>query len=223
MNPELAVSEVTELDSLVHKACAGNASALSRILLAARDDAEPTIARKIRESPRLRAILTADDILQDACFFAIRDLGRGLFTPEPGAAAYTSFVKWFSTIARHRLSDKLDEMNASKRGGGRQRVPWQRDDGATCTSLPDAIVVHLATPSKDMKRNELVAAVRQGLDRIRPIYRGVLELKMVFGLSHSEIAAELNKEVATVRKLLSRAIKALAREVGDYSRYITRV
>ncbi|MFN7020088.1 MAG: RNA polymerase sigma factor [Phycisphaerales bacterium] len=213
-----------DADALVFRALEGDGRALTRLLLMARDAAAPGIERKVRNSARLSGATSAEDLLQDACFAAVRDLRRGMFRPaETACGAYESFLKWFGRVARNRVLDKLDEVTAEKRGGGRARVAWDDGDGSRGSKLPRAVVDNLMTPSRGMKKSELVAAVQEALGRIRPVYRSVLEMKMILGLSHREIGEQLKKEEATVRKLLSRAISAVAREVGDYSKYITRV
>lgn len=212
-----------DLDLLTERACAGNAESLTRLLFETRERVAPTIERRVRRDPKLAELCAAEDILQDACLLAIRDIGRGMFEPEPGIAPFDCFVKWFCTIARHHVADLLDAATAQKRGGRRPRITWRTSDDSTSSDLPAAVLGAISPPSCDMKRSELLSAVRDALERISPTHRQVLELKMVFGRSHRQIAVELGKNEDAVRKILSRAISELAEQVGDYGKYITRV
>ncbi|MCC6321168.1 MAG: sigma-70 family RNA polymerase sigma factor [Phycisphaerales bacterium] len=213
------------MNALVHRAMEGDGAAFTKVLWAARDEAARSVARKVRQSARLSEATSTEDLLQDASFAAVRDWRRGMFKPEENGScgAYGCFVKWFAKIAQNRVLDKIDELNAEKRGGGRARVAWTSDDDSRSSKLSGAVVDSVTTISRGARKRELIAAVQDALGRIRPLYRTVLEMKIVFGLSHREIGAEIGKEEATVRKLLSRAIHALSREVGDYAKYITRV
>jgi RNA polymerase sigma-70 factor (ECF subfamily) len=58
------------------------------------------------------------------------------------------------------------------------------------------------------------ARVRQGLQRLPPDQRRVLELAYFGGLTHREIAAKLDEPLGTVKSRLALALRRLSRALG---------
>jgi len=56
--------------------------------------------------------------------------------------------------------------------------------------------------------------VRQGLQRLPPDQRRVLELAYFGGLTHREIAAKLDEPLGTVKSRLALALRRLSRDLG---------
>jgi RNA polymerase sigma-70 factor (ECF subfamily) len=59
------------------------------------------------------------------------------------------------------------------------------------------------------------ARVRQGLRRLPPDQRRVLELAYFSGLTHREIAAKLDEPLGTIKSRLALALRRLSRELGS--------
>ncbi|HSD84735.1 MAG TPA: sigma-70 family RNA polymerase sigma factor, partial [Anaerolineae bacterium] len=66
-------------------------------------------------------------------------------------------------------------------------------------------------PEKQVARQESAQAVRQALSQLPPLYREVLTLRFVRGLSHAETAQALQRSNDAVRVLQHRALRALRR------------
>jgi RNA polymerase sigma-70 factor (ECF subfamily) len=66
-------------------------------------------------------------------------------------------------------------------------------------------------PEKQVARNESAEAVQQALAQLPPLYREVLTLRFVRGLSHAETARALRRSNDAVRVLQHRALSALRR------------
>jgi RNA polymerase sigma-70 factor (ECF subfamily) len=61
-----------------------------------------------------------------------------------------------------------------------------------------------------MSRKEDLAELERAIDQLKPEYREVIILTKIEGLSYKEISERLDKSHDAVRKLVSRAILALA-------------
>src|SRR3954469_15957638 len=110
VNPE-------DFGKLLTAAVAGDRPSLEGLLLSHYDRLRQQL--EVGIPPELRAVVTAEDVLQDVFVDAFR--GISSFRPpadDPAAA----FAGWLDTIARHRLLDQVKSQRAAKRGGGRQAI-----------------------------------------------------------------------------------------------------
>lgn len=134
---------------------------------------------------------SAEDVVQDAFLGLFRGLGR--LNDPSRAAAYLriSVLNGCRSVLRARKRARL-------RGAA-------TDDQAVWSAESAALA------GED--RREVLRAVTQ-LPRRQ---REVLVLRYFFGLSDSEIAADLRVSRGTVASTASRALAALAREVGEHA------
>ena len=68
---------------------------------------------------------------------------------------------------------------------------------------------------EEMIEKEKIAVLYIALDRIKPEYRDVLEMKYFNDRSEKEIAAAVGKSVGAIEGLLYRARQALKKELGS--------
>jgi len=138
------------------------------------------------------------DIVQDALFEGLRDLGQF----KQGKDG--DFMRWLSRIAENRIKDKIDRMHAAKRDV-RKEVRVQ-----TWRGIRPPIAT--TTPSIVFARKEQYDRLESAMDRIKPQYREVIIMAKIEGRSNQEIGRKLNMSQNAVSKLLSRAIVAVAKE-----------
>lgn len=192
----------------------GDEAAFAELIRTAAADTVRRVERKLRSAPVLRSTLTADDILQEATLAAIR--GFPTFQIAQGLSPGESFKRWFTTIVDHRFRDAIDVARAAKRGGGRTRTLDGPSD--SFHQIAVAIAKTWCAPSRRAQRDELVAAIRHAVPLLPAHCREVIELQLVYGLSHREIAGHLGKSEVAVRKIASRAIGALREKIAGQQR-----
>lgn len=142
-----------------------------------------------RYAPKVAGYLRAggasdpEDATSEVFLGVLRGLGR--FEGDEAA-----FRRWLFTIAHRRLVDD------------RRRRRWRHV----------APIEPVVDDHSDAVADRVDAAhIRRVLDRLRPLQREVLLLRVVAGLSHQEVARILRRPAGTVRVLQHRALNALRR------------
>ena len=82
--------------------------------------------------------------------------------------------------------------------------------------LERVVVSETSTPSVHADNREQQAIIAQVLESLPEDYRRVIVLRNMRGLSHSEIAVEMDRSESAIRMLWLRALKEL--QVGVMSR-----
>lgn len=136
--------------------------------------------------------LAAEDVVQDTLWAAIKALREGRLN-EPANLA--SFIY---AIARHRVMDV-------HRGEARSRTETM-PEGFEPAALPDA-----AATSAERDR-----IAGQAIGELEPLDREVLNLVLVRGLNHAQIAEQLSVTVAAVRQRKCRALRRVTERVRDH-------
>jgi RNA polymerase sigma-70 factor (ECF subfamily) len=72
----------------------------------------------------------------------------------------------------------------------------------------------IAGHDEQMEHRELLAIIQQEIDRLPPKMKKVFELSRYDGLSHKQIAGQLNISDKTVKKQLNNAAKILKPKIG---------
>ena len=134
----------------------------------------------------------ADDLTIEAFGKAFKNLKQ--YTPD------YAFSTWLFRIASNNCIDfirkrKMNEsvsitLNEASEGG---------DD------LADILPSDTRNPEEDIIRNQKIQALRDVVDRLKPHYKILIELRYYRELSYEEIAAELNLPIGTVKAQLFRA------------------
>ena len=159
---------------------------------------------RLRMNKELRSKLESMDLAQDVLIHAIRGLGDFTYKNEG------DFVRWLSTIAENVLRGNLKKLHAGKRDI-RREVPL---DGYGPTTGSRLVVnpgpIDATTPSVIMSRKEELEKLEKAIDQLKPEYKEVIILTKIERLSYKEISERLGKSNDAVRKLISRAILALA-------------
>jgi RNA polymerase sigma factor (sigma-70 family) len=144
-----------------------------------------------------RQVHTAEEVTEDTFWQVWRQAPR--FDPLRGSA-----MAWIMTVARSRA---LDAVRAA------QRDPHDSMDAELLEQLPAA-----SDPADDPL--DLLDAVQSGsrlhqaLARLEPLPRQLLALAFFRGLTHEEIAAQMNLPLGTVKSHIRRTLAALRDTLG---------
>lgn len=200
----LAISD----DDLLQSAIAGDADAMSALLLRHTPHLRATISGKV--PARWRAILDDEDILQETLLQAFLDI-RTFRSARDGA-----FVAWLIRIGQRNLQDGIKWLNAQKREGKHGRAPIA-DDSAQ--SLLELVAAEGTTPSshvaRDDAREKLLAAARNLPAAYRAVVEGVLG-----GESIRKVAQHLGCTEGAAHMRLARAAALLAEALGRASDFL---
>lgn len=199
-------------DDALARAMAGDRAALALLM----ERHGPRIRERIgAEIPaRWRAVLTAEDVMQEAytrAFLGISGLR---------AADDEGFARWLGVLARHVLIDTLRALQADKRGGGRRAEALSGDESVL--ALHDALGADSATPSRAARRNEAISLTRASLQSLPELQRRVVEAYDLDGRTIEEVAALIGRTSGAAYMLRSRALARLREVLGDPSHHLTR-
>ena len=138
----------------------------------------------------------ADDVVEETFWQAWRNAGR--YDPSRG-----SVQTWLLTIARTRSLDRL-------RARRRRREESADADGPDGTpSIASAAADPTGDASTGAELGEQRQIVRAALAKLPAEQRATLELAYFGGLSQSEIAAEMNEPLGTVKTRTRMALQKL--------------
>jgi RNA polymerase sigma-70 factor (ECF subfamily) len=195
----------------VHKAITGDRDALVELLAVhgprIRDSLVGSIPR------RWQAVLSVDDVMQQAYTDAFRAIGR--FEPREAG----SFGGWLATLAKRNLVDALRGLEADKRGGDRRRV--EAPDDGSYVALYEMIEASMTTPSGGAARDEARERLRECLAQLPEDYRTLIELYDLQGRGVEEVASALSRSAGAVYMLRARAHRKLAELMGGASEFFT--
>jgi RNA polymerase sigma-70 factor, ECF subfamily len=180
---------------LLEKAKAGDDLALSHAFERTRRRLAILVHCKL--SSRTRSFSEVEDIVQETCLRAFRDIHSFTYQ-SPGA-----FMRWLSTIADHVIVDQVRHQNRARRAN-----PAGDDLAFRSASNPGgADPATSTTPSRLFAQQEAVALLLAKLDAMPEEARELILMAKVEGLSTTEIAAHLGKSREAVAVLLFRAVQ----------------
>jgi RNA polymerase sigma-70 factor (ECF subfamily) len=159
---------------------------------------------RLRMGKELRSKLESMDMVQDTLVQALNGISDFTYKNEG------DFVRWLSTIAENVLRGNLKKLHAGKRDIRREvsLEGYAAINGSRFIRDPGPI--DTATPSVIMSRKEDLTQLEKALDKLKPEYKEAIILTKIERLSYTEISERLGKSNEAVRKLISRAILALA-------------
>lgn len=151
-------------------------------------------------SPLLQAKGGASDIVQETFLKAQRGFDRFQGETED------ELLAWLRTILRNYLANfARDYFRTAKR-----RV--QRETSLDPRGVPDS-AQDVQSPSRIVMAREQAAALIAALNRLPPLHRHVIELRLDQGMSFADIGADIRRSSDAARKLWSRALKQLESEL----------
>jgi RNA polymerase sigma-70 factor (ECF subfamily) len=152
---------------------------------------------------RAREFADAEDVVQETCLRAFRDIGRFSYQ-SPG-----SFFRWLSAIADHVIVDRVRYQNRECRAG--EEVRFRSDTNPLGPDPADT-----KTPSRLLAQREAVQRLLDRLDALPEEYRQAILMAKIERLSTVEMAGRLGKSREAVALLVYRAVKRF-RELSDVS------
>lgn len=167
-----------------------------------------------RLEAKLRAVLDASDILQEAYVAANRSIAS---TDMPNLAA---FYKWLETIAQHKLVDAERAFRTDKRDVGRVARPI--GGASEYADLLQTVAGHDLTPSRTLAREEAGAAVLSCLAFLTADQRRVIRLRFLDGMPVDEVAQRMDKTPGAVHMLCHRGLRELRKHLVSVTRYLSR-
>lgn len=180
---------------LLEQAKAGDDLALSQAFERTRRRLAVLVHCKL--SPRTRNFSDVEDIVQETCLRAFRDI-HSFHYQSPGA-----FMRWLSTIADHVIVDRVRHQNRARRASpAGEDIPFRSPsnphgpDPATST-----------TPSRLFSQQQAVDLLLARLDALPGDARQLILMAKIEGLSTAEIATHLGKSREAVAVQLFRAVQ----------------
>ena len=193
----------TSDEELVRKVRAGDETAAHRLFERHADELRGRVARSLPRAMRPR--VAASDVVQEAWLAAFlrladfEDRGEG------------SFRRWLATIAENKALDEVRHHVGAGKRDVRREVDVQSG------------IVRLAGPasgrsaSADLRDAEDKAQVERAMSALPGAQREVMRLVHEERLTMEQSAERMDRSLAAVRKLYSRALLRLAEEVGGAS------
>jgi RNA polymerase sigma-70 factor (ECF subfamily) len=133
----------------------------------------------------------ADDLTIEAFGKAFKRLGQ--YTPQ------YAFSTWLFKIASNNCIDfiRRKRIRAVSIDQG-----YSNDDGETIEiSIKDSVL----DPAEAMQKEERIRKMREIVDKLKPRYRKLVEMRYFDEMAYEEIAEELNLPLGTVKAQLFRA------------------
>ena len=159
---------------------------------------------RLRMGNELRSKLESMDLAQETLINALSGLADFSYKSEG------DFVRWLSKICENELRRNLKRLHADKRDI-RKEVRLGHFEPTSGSRFVDIHrPIDATTPSMILSQKEDLDKLEKAMDQIKPEYREAIILTKIEGLSCKEISERLGKSNAAARKLVSRAILALA-------------
>jgi RNA polymerase sigma-70 factor (subfamily 1) len=147
-------------------------------------------------SPQWRGRGEVEDVVQEVCLRAFRDIDRFTYR-TPG-----SFLSWLSTIADHVIADRVRYRNRECRAA--EEVPFRSESNPFGPEPADS-----RTPSQLLGQQESMDRLLARLSSLPDDYRQAILLARIEGLSTAEVAERMGKSREQVALLVYRAVKRL--------------
>lgn len=173
------------------------------------------VQRKIPH--RLRASVSADDILQETWVAAYRTVST--FVPDGPDAV----DRWLTTIANSRIVDVVRAARRRKRDGLRRRICDASGRLSSLGELFARIQSPQKTPSSEFRAIERAHAVSMALNQLKEDRRRAVYMHYIEGCSQKEIAARIEKTEAAVNSLLYHGLLEMRSVLGDAAKYFSDV
>jgi RNA polymerase sigma-70 factor (ECF subfamily) len=160
---------------------------------------------RLRLPRDLRPKLDSVDLVQDVLLGALGGLVDFTYRDEG------DFLRWLARITENKIHDHMDKWLAEKRDIRRERPLGIGRSTAERGGGRAPGLVQTTTPSAILVRHEELDKLERALDELKPEYREVIVLTRIEECSYQEAASRLGSSPEAIRKLLCRAMAALAR------------
>lgn len=144
----------------------------------------------------------------DAEDLTIEAFGKA-FKSLPNYSPKFAFSTWLFRIASNNCIDYL-------RKKGRSDI-FDEESGEISEYHKQNLLSKDATPEEEVMRKELLSKIRVVVDKLKPHYRKMVELRYYKEYSYEEIAEQLDLPIGTVKAQLFRAREFMQNLMGDRS------
>ena len=169
-----------------------------------------------RIHPKLKTRFSLADVLQEVSLLLLARKNPDLNPRKRKSTGLTSDSSrgaycWIRRLIISCIIDLCRRHGAKKRDTGRELSLSQLEQSGSETgrSIDRPCVFVLQPPSERLRNYETRCLVQNAIDRLSPIYREVILLKLYSDLSTPEIAQRLQLSDATVAKRFRRGIEKL--------------
>ena len=194
-----------EVGRLTERAAKGDRAAVDQLI--ERYLPELNAFVRLRAGAVVRGRESSSDIVQSVCREVIQHADRFQFPSEP------AFKQWLYTTALRKIVNRRDFYLAQKRDALRD-VPLSSEHSGQEQRLMECYRT-FSSPSRQMMVREEIERVERAFESLPEDYREVITLAHVVGLSRAEIAEQMGKSEGAVRVLLHRALRTVARDLGE--------
>lgn len=205
----MLVTETTA--ELVRRAVAGDENALAGLLRMH----GPAVERSLQIGEVYRSMIDTADVMQVTYLEAFLQIDRYDLTKGD------QFEAWLRQIAQNNLRDAIRGLERQKQPPPRNRInPANRDE--SLVDLYD-LLGHgtSATPSRDLRRNEVCGFLHRAIDALPERYGQVVRLYDIEGRSIAEVAQAVGKSPGAVHMLRARAHDRLRADIGNSSQFFS--
>ena len=162
---------------------------------------------RLRMGPTLRGKESISDLVQSTCREVLQNLERFQYDGERG------FKRWLYKTAQRKIANRVEYYRAQKREAGREVAPAPLEGRSEEDWLLEGYA-SFCSPSCEVAAQEEVARIEAAFEALPEVYREVILLSRLLGLTRKEIAEEMGRTEGSVRMLLMRALAALAEILG---------
>jgi RNA polymerase sigma-70 factor, ECF subfamily len=192
------------VDRLIDQARRGETEPLGQLLQMYRNYL--TILATTQLGQRLRRRMNPSDLVQEAMMAAHCDFTKFRGTSE------RELLAWLRQILINCLHHAVETHLKAKTRDLRREVSVEQISAALDRSVVN-FAFQLAdrepSPSAPMRQRERAVALADQLAKLGPLYRDVIVLRNLQGLSFDEVARRMDRKPGTVRMLWLRAIEKL--------------
>ncbi len=192
-----------EADALAQRASSGDPQAVDALLQRHLPGLRTYVRRNI--GPALLAKESSSDVVQSVCREVLADVGRFEYRGE------AAFRTWLYQAALRKIIDRHRYYRAEKRDPAREVA-----GPSSATMTPEELAVlasSIHAPSREAMMNEEIERLERGFSKLAEGDRRVIKLVYVEGLSHVEVAERLGCSEVNSRKMLSRALARLSKQL----------
>ncbi|NVO01092.1 MAG: sigma-70 family RNA polymerase sigma factor [Bacteroidetes bacterium] len=143
----------------------------------------------------------ADDLTLEAFGKAFKKLSQ--YTPD------YAFSTWLFKIASNNC---IDFIRKKKKNTFSIDQPWENSDGS---EVAHSIPSQTLDPEKKFIEKQKIQLMREVVEKLKPKYRSLIELRYFKEYSYEEIAQELDLPIGTVKAQLFRAREFLFNILKD--------
>jgi RNA polymerase sigma-70 factor, ECF subfamily len=207
MKLRMASETHTDPELLLILAKAGYGPALVRLL----DRYRTSLAEQVqaRLGRRLRVKMDVEDLLQEVSLEACRAIGsfRGSTEPE--------FVCWLRKILESILLNQLRYYFCTQRRDLRRERRIGTDMENSSRSMEGGLVAPNTSPTQQAAMREGSLRLSRALETLPALYRDVIVLRHLEGLSFPEVARRLGRTEDSVKNIWVRALHRLRGLLGN--------